>query len=270
MALDPSQANPPTALDQDEIVQHMGLYIDGFDDPDNFRRCFHPEARIICICDDGQVCLNGPIADYFDEWSQEDPPACHVLSVLQAGDVARVLLVMGDLNRPEDRWVDIHALLRLDGAWTVTNKTAVHASHAAWAGVEPWGGGYANAPDRDQIVQHMQLYIDGFNQSDAEKFRQCFHEDSWILFTQADGTLGTDRLWDVFEDWAGPDETKDYVHRILSVTQAGDVASVVLEMQASNQDDAWVDFHSLLRIDGKWRDTNKTATHASRAGWGGK
>ena len=27
------------------------------------------------------------------------------------------------------------------------------------------------------------------------------------------------------------------------------------------------DFHTLLRIDGRWKITNKTATHATRAGW---
>jgi hypothetical protein len=30
---------------------------------------------------------------------------------------------------------------------------------------------------------------------------------------------------------------------------------------------SWVDFHSLLRINGQWKITNKTATHATRAGW---
>ncbi|MBV9601318.1 MAG: hypothetical protein JOZ87_31285 [Chloroflexi bacterium] len=30
---------------------------------------------------------------------------------------------------------------------------------------------------------------------------------------------------------------------------------------------SWVDFHSLLRIKGHWKITNKTATHATRAGW---
>ena len=31
--------------------------------------------------------------------------------------------------------------------------------------------------------------------------------------------------------------------------------------------DGWVDMLSLLRIDGTWKIMNKTATHASRAGW---
>jgi hypothetical protein len=127
------------------------------------------------------------------------------------------------------------------------------------------------APDRAEIVEHLQLYVDGFNQSDAQKFRQCFHEDSWIMFTDADGKLFKAPLWDVFDEWTGPDETKDYVLRILSVTQAGDVASVILDIHsASDPADAWVDIHALLRMDGRWRVMNKTATHASRANWAGQ
>ena len=31
------------------------------------------------------------------------------------------------------------------------------------------------APDRDQIVRVVQLYIDGFNDGDIAKFREAFH-----------------------------------------------------------------------------------------------
>jgi hypothetical protein len=34
---------------------------------------------------------------------------------------------------PEDCWVDIHSLLRIDGTWKIMNKTATHASRADWA-----------------------------------------------------------------------------------------------------------------------------------------
>lgn len=39
----------------------------------------------------------------------------------------------------------------------------------------------------------------------------------------------------------------------------GDAAGVVLLFG-----DDWIDFHSLLRINGVWKITNKTATHSSR------
>jgi hypothetical protein len=56
--------------------------------------------------------------------------------------------------------------------------------------------------------------------------------------------------------------------RVISVTQAGDIASVLLGFDnADDLFDGWVDLHTLLRIDGTWKIMNKTATHCSRAAW---
>jgi hypothetical protein len=115
-----------------------------------------------------------------------------------------------------------------------------------------------------------QLYIDGVNNSDIDRLRECFHENAWWACTTADGALVQHPIAESLENWVGADFTKDWQHRILSVTQAGDVASVVLEMHsASNPQEHWVDIHALLRLDGVWKDMNKTATHADRAGWAG-
>ena len=55
------------------------------------------------------------------------------LSVTQAGDVASVLLGFDDTADPAGSWVDMLALLRINGVWKITNKTATHPSRAAWA-----------------------------------------------------------------------------------------------------------------------------------------
>ena len=63
---------------------------------------------------------------------------------------------------------------------------------------------------------------------------------------------------------------RNIVGRVISVTQAEDVAVVLLGFD--NIDDlahSWVDVHSLLRIDGVWKIMNKTATHSSRGAWAG-
>lgn len=136
-----------------------------------------------------------------------------------------------------------------------------------------------NSPDYENIVKTIDLYIDGFD-GHVDKFEECFHPDARMTFT-ADGQLVSIPISDCVEEWAtyGPWE-----RRILSVTQAGDVASVMLEMHQDGdaasvvqelypgrpgERNYWVDIHSLLRIDGKWKDMNKTATHGSRAGWAG-
>ena len=98
------------------------------------------------------------------------------------------------------------------------------------------------------------------------KFKEAFHEDAWIFFTDAEGGLHTDLLTDRFEAWAAAN--RHIEGRIISVTQAGDVASVLLGWDnLTDPTHSYVDFHALLRIDGAWKITNKTATHSSRAAW---
>ena len=122
------------------------------------------------------------------------------------------------------------------------------------------------APDHDEIVRVVQLYIDGFNDRDIGKFREAFHEDAWIFYTDADGVLGKALIADRFEAWVSGEH--EIVGRIISVRQAGDVANVLLGFDnALDPSSSWVDFHSLLRLDGTWKITNKTATHSSRAAW---
>ena len=124
----------------------------------------------------------------------------------------------------------------------------------------------ATTTDYDEIVRVVQLYIDGFNDCDIEKFKEAFHEDAWIFYTDAEGALHKHLLTDCFEEWAAPPKD-DIVGRFISVNQAGDVAGVLLGFDnAADMSDSWVDFHSLLRIDGAWKIMNKTATHSSRAG----
>jgi len=129
----------------------------------------------------------------------------------------------------------------------------------------------ATAPDYDEIVRVVQLYVDAFNECDINKFKEAFADDAWIFFTDANGALHKALIADCFADWTSPHD--DRVHgRIISVTQAGDVANVLLGFDNALETTdpvrgSWVDFHTLLRIDGQWKITNKTATHATRAGW---
>jgi hypothetical protein len=113
--------------------------------------------------------------------------------------------------------------------------------------------------DYDGIVRTVNLYVGGFNDRDAGKFREAFHKDAWIFYFEEDGKLNKWLLDDkVFEGWAN--EKNDYIQpRVISVNQRGDVANVLLGFG-----DEWVDFLNLARIDGAWKITNKTATHSSR------
>ncbi len=124
----------------------------------------------------------------------------------------------------------------------------------------------ATTTDYDEIVRVVQLYVDGFNDKDINKFKEAFHSNAWIFFTDAKGILHKDLLTNCFAEWATPPK-EQIVGRIISVIQAGDVAGVLLGFDnAVGKSSSWVDFHSLLRIDGVWKIMNKTATHSSRAG----
>jgi hypothetical protein len=131
--------------------------------------------------------------------------------------------------------------------------------------------GVPPATDYDAIAAVIQLYIDGLNEADADKLRACFHKNAWAAWTtEEDGSLVQHPVQDVLDDWTSESMPEGgWTHRILSLTQAGDVASVLLEMHTAEDSPGmgWVDIHALLRIDGVWKDMNKTATHVSRAGW---
>ena len=131
--------------------------------------------------------------------------------------------------------------------------------------------GVPTAPDYDEIVKFIETgYINAFTRLTFQSSGDCSTRILGTSSPRRDGTLESGAFDDdEVRGWAGSEQ--DWEHTILSVTQAGDVASVMLEMHSkSDPGSAWVDIHALLRIDGEWYDMNKTATHASRADWAGK
>lgn len=131
------------ALDRNEIVRVVRLYTDGFGAhrPEMFEEAFHPSARIYWTDADGEFRENliiDPAHDPDDpgNWSNLDwRVSARIISVIQAGDVANVVLGFDVNDDPELSWVDIHSLLRINGTWKIMNKTATHASRADWAGL---------------------------------------------------------------------------------------------------------------------------------------
>jgi hypothetical protein len=122
----------------------------------------------------------------------------------------------------------------------------------------------AKTDDYDEIVRVMRLYVDGFNDNEIANFKEAFVEDAWIFNTDANGNLRKNLISESFERWAAP-PSRGFVGRFISVTQVGDAASVQLSLESTlDKSDSWIDFHNLLRINGVWKITNKTATHSSR------
>lgn len=120
-------------------------------------------------------------------------------------------------------------------------------------------------PDHDEILRVVQLYVDGFQDS-MGKLREAFHEDAWIFALDAEGDLGKGLVSERFERWAT--SYRPVRGRFISVTQAGDVASVLLGFDnTENLSDSWVDVLALIKLNGVWKITHKSAVHSSRASW---
>ncbi|TVP48508.1 MAG: hypothetical protein EA345_08920 [Halomonas sp.] len=122
-----------------------------------------------------------------------------------------------------------------------------------------------DAPEIDEIKRVVQLYVDGF-QGGIEKLQEAFHKEAWIFALDADGVLATDLISDRFERWAN--SQRAVKSRFIAITQAGEVASVLLGFDNSeNLEDSWVDVIALLKVQGTWKITNKSAVHSTRAAW---
>jgi hypothetical protein len=122
----------------------------------------------------------------------------------------------------------------------------------------------ARTDSYDEIVRVVQLYIDAFNDNDISKLKEAFDGDAWIFYIDAEGVLHKNLISEDFEEWATP-PSRGVVGRFISVTQVGDAATVQLSFDyAHDKSSGWIDFHNLLRINGVWKITNKTATHSSR------
>jgi hypothetical protein len=52
----------------------------------------------------------------------------------------------------------------------------------------------ARTDDYDEIVRVVQLYVDGFNDNDINKFKEAFDEDAWMYYIKPDGSLYKDLI----------------------------------------------------------------------------
>ena len=218
MAVQPIDPPATSAPDGDKILRVVQLYVDGFNDGDRtkFEEAFHIDAWIFFTGPDGTLYRN-QISANFESWAaQKSCIGGRVLSVIQAGDVASVLLGYDDLDDLDladpasNDWVDFHTLLRIDGVWKITNKTATHQTRAAWASRTHHLTEAPSAPDRDEIVGVVQYYIDGCNNGgDISLWHKAFHPDASIFCTEPSGSLEqgrwlptTGRIYDEMDGWA--------------------------------------------------------------------
>ena len=116
--------------------------------------------------------------------------------------------------------------------------------------------------DYDAIAGVIQLYIDGSAKGDRSKLEQAFHADARMY-----GALAGHRydvpIEELFKMAAeGPMDTDGrYRARLTSVHQVGDVAVATLVEEGCWGAVSFVDYFSLIRVDGSWTIVNKVFAH---------
>src|SRR5205085_4142276 len=105
-------------------------------------------------------------------------------------------------------------------------------------------------------------YIDGASKGDGAKLREAFREEAWMF-----GSLGGQRydvpvsgLIELCEKQP-LDSEGSFEARIVSIEQAEDAATVVLEEEGCWGGISFTDYFTLTKIDGQWKIANKTFAH---------
>jgi Putative lumazine-binding len=118
------------------------------------------------------------------------------------------------------------------------------------------------AAGNETAVGAAQLYVDGVAKGDAAKLEQAFVEGAWMF-----GTLGGQRLDMpisemiklVVDKPADVDGT--FRATVRTLEEEGDVAVVAVEEQGFWGTLSFVDYFSVVRIDGAWKIVNKAFAH---------
>jgi hypothetical protein len=113
--------------------------------------------------------------------------------------------------------------------------------------------------DYDEITRAVQLYIDGNGRGDVDKLKEAFHGNA-RMFGTAGGHVLNVPIAGYFQMAADQPAGAggQYRARITSVQQAGDAAIATV---AEDGCVSFVDFLSLVRIDGVWKIVNKSIAH---------
>jgi hypothetical protein len=109
----------------------------------------------------------------------------------------------------------------------------------------------------------VETYLRGLKHNDVESLKQAFWPEAKLFFVKRDGQLGqlTQTQWHAgFAASAGKEEQGSL--RITALDITGDAASVkVFEDYPTS---VYIDYLSLLKLDGHWKIVNKIYTSHSK------
>jgi protease I len=126
---------------------------------------------------------------------------------------------------------------------------------AASSGFMPRSGEREEGGEEKAIRHTIELYFKGVAENDVESMKRAFHPDAIMFYTKG-GTLQqvTQPQWHERMRNQSPGPKANY-RRILSIDLTGDAASV--NAIADFETFQYIDYISLLKIDGQWMIINK-------------
>lgn len=120
--------------------------------------------------------------------------------------------------------------------------------------------------DEEAIAAVLQLYIEGVANGDAAKLSQAFHEHA-RTYGSLNGTRHDISVAEMIamEERAPRNSDGRYTAHIMSIGQAGDVATATIEEDGCWGAASFTSFVSLVKFDGRWQIVAKVFAHVSGA-----
>ncbi|HET7129677.1 MAG TPA: nuclear transport factor 2 family protein [Gaiellaceae bacterium] len=118
----------------------------------------------------------------------------------------------------------------------------------------------------EAIAGVLRLYIEGAANGDAAKLKEAFHEHA-RTFGSLNGTRYDISAAEMIELEERSPRNSDgkYTANIMSIDQAGDVATATVEEDGCWGTASFTSFLTLAKIDGRWQIVNKVFAHVSGA-----
>ncbi len=216
------------------------------------KKAFHSTGSMISIGDSGYVSQS--FGDYINGLVGRKPAADenkrkrYIESVDVAGNAA-IAKVVSDY--PTVKYVDYMALLKIDGEWKIVNKIFFADQKKASANkIDP-------AADKEAVRVPLENYLKAHATGNGEYHRRAFHTQGDLIFIR-DGKYTTRSFAEYIAGSPGkpPADEAQRKRWIESVDVFGNAAvgKIILDYPTTR----FVDYMSLLKINGEWKIVNKS------------
>lgn len=217
-------------------------------------KAFYPEARLLFVRD-GKLAQRTS-AEYIKGASgkaadDEAKRSRRIEMVDVSGNAAIGKII---LDYPAAYFVDYFALLKIDGEWKIVNKS-FHVQQRASADEKIVFK--MTDEDKKAVAVPLENYLRAHATGNGDFIRQAFHTETKVMSYREGkfAQMSAEEFAAVFKGAPAPDETKrKRSFEILDVAGNAAIAKVVLDYPNVK----FVDYMTLLKIDGEWKIINKS------------